>query len=73
MARRSRQYMSLMGSLFSDDGGDAQSSGRFRKRHPLDCGRSRCKLCHSEKIFKRRNPAQIRADEKFAYELKEVG
>jgi len=26
-------------------------AGRFRKRKPLGCGRSRCLLCHFEKIF----------------------
>ena len=26
-------------------------SGRFRKRKPLGCGRSRCRLCHFEKTF----------------------
>jgi hypothetical protein len=26
-------------------------AGRFRKRKPLGCGRSRCRLCHFEKIF----------------------
>jgi hypothetical protein len=25
--------------------------GRFRKRKALGCGRSRCQLCHFEKIF----------------------
>jgi hypothetical protein len=25
--------------------------GRFRKRKALGCGRSRCLLCHFEKIF----------------------
>jgi hypothetical protein len=25
--------------------------GRFRKRHPLDCGRPRCGLCHGEKNY----------------------
>lgn len=26
-------------------------AGRFRKRKALGCGRSRCRLCHFEKIF----------------------
>lgn len=27
--------------------------GRYRKRKPLDCGKTQCKLCHSDKFPKR--------------------
>ena len=25
--------------------------GRYRKKHPLDCGNTRCGICHSNKRF----------------------
>ena len=28
-----------------------ESGGRFRKRHPADCGRSRCHVCHGDKLY----------------------
>lgn len=28
-----------------------QPPGRWRKRHPGDCGRARCGLCHGDKLF----------------------
>jgi len=28
-------------------------AGRFRKRDAFDCGRSRCLLCHGEKLLRR--------------------
>jgi hypothetical protein len=27
--------------------------GKFRKKKPLDCGKTQCKLCHSDKYPKR--------------------
>jgi hypothetical protein len=51
-------------------GNQSVEPGRFRKRHPLDCGRARCGLCHSEKLYGRRSPADKRADERAAYELR---
>lgn len=27
--------------------------GRYRKKHALDCGKSTCKVCHSDKFPKR--------------------
>lgn len=29
--------------------------GFFRKRHPFDCGRSKCGVCHGEKNYGRKN------------------
>ena len=25
--------------------------GRLRDKHPLDCGKAKCQLCHSSKLF----------------------
>lgn len=46
--------------------------GRFRKRHPLDCGRASCKLCHGEKAYGKRSVKVRSADEAFALQLREV-
>lgn len=29
--------------------------GKMRKRHPFDCGKSKCFICHSEKILYKNN------------------
>lgn len=29
----------------------AEEPGRLRKKHPYDCGKTQCQLCHSEKLF----------------------
>ena len=34
--------------------------GRNRKTHPLDCGRTRCRLCHCDKLFNEPKPADER-------------
>lgn len=46
--------------------------GRFRKRHPLDCGRSRCGLCHGEKRFGRTKFADRRLAEAAAQDLRDA-
>jgi hypothetical protein len=45
------------------------SENRFRKRHPFDCGRTRCQVCHSEKVHGRKSVTDRRSDEAFANEL----
>jgi len=45
--------------------------GRYRKRHPLDCGRARCQLCHGEKIHRRASIKERRAAEALKAELAE--
>jgi len=46
--------------------------GRYRKQHPQDCGVTKCKCCHSEKVFGKRTVKERRADEAFASDLHEV-
>lgn len=46
--------------------------GRFRKRKPLDCGRTRCALCHREKIYHRPGRARMRAEDEAAYAIAEA-
>ena len=46
--------------------------GRYRKRHPLDCGHSRCRLCHFDKLMGYRHEQQIRADASFEEQLGEL-
>lgn len=31
-----------------------KASNRLAKKHPLDCGKSRCQLCHSDKVINRK-------------------
>lgn len=66
---RNRQRLSMQQHKLSE--ADCPK-GRFRKRHPLDCGRANCKLCHGEKIFGKRSVKRQRADEAFASDLQDA-
>lgn len=47
-------------------------AGRFKKQNAADCGRPRCGLCgNPRRIRKERTLAELRADERFAQELRE--
>ena len=46
--------------------------GRFRKRRALDCGRSRCFLCHGDKLLDRRRREQCLADLKMQEGMNEL-
>jgi len=48
-------------------------AGRFRKRKALGCGRTRCLLCHGEKIFQAPRPRDILAELRLQEGLAEVG
>jgi hypothetical protein len=50
-----------------------QQKGRFRKRHPLSCGRARCQLCHSYKYPKRETTLdELRSQLTFKEEIEEL-
>lgn len=68
IARRARQWHTLS----SSGSADSAQPGRFRKRKPLDCGRARCGLCHSEKLHHRPSHADKRAAEAAAHDLREA-
>ena len=36
--------------------------GRVRDKHPLDCGKAKCKLCHRDKIFKKKKVSDIKKE-----------
>jgi hypothetical protein len=50
MNRRARFWKATMAGSSTPAPG-FESGARFRKRHPLDCGKPRCQLCHREKVF----------------------
>ncbi len=66
---RNRQRLSMQHHNLS---AEEAPQGRFRKRHPLDCGRAKCKLCSGEKLFGKRSVNRQRADEAFSCQLAEV-
>lgn len=37
---------------------DAKPDGRFRKRKPLDCGKSKCACCHGDSKYPKRKPTR---------------
>ncbi len=43
--RREKQYKGLWGKDCY------RHPGQFRKQHPLDCGNTKCMICHSQKIL----------------------
>ena len=47
------------------------SLGRFRKKHAMDCGKSECFICHSDKLLKIKSKQQEIADLKLKEELNE--
>ena len=52
--------------------GRTNELGQYRKRKPLDCGNTRCGICHSDKFPKRQTTRQeSRSDLKWAEQLKE--
>ncbi|HWG44100.1 MAG TPA: hypothetical protein VN688_15085 [Gemmataceae bacterium] len=46
-----------------------EQPGRFRKQRALDCGRSRCQVCHYDKIHGIKNHQQRVADQRFLEQL----
>lgn len=53
--------------------GRAWPKGRYRKRKPLDCGKTQCLLCHSDKFPKRSaSLAEIKADIDFKEQIDEL-
>lgn len=43
----------------------------MNSRHPLDCGRKRCHICHSDKLFGYTKPRDYRESERFEYMIYE--
>jgi len=68
MRRRKRQHRDLHGPS-----ADGAALGRFRKKHPYDCGRPGCQVCHFEKVHGLPSVSRRRADEAFAAELENLG
>ena len=46
--------------------------GKFRKKHALDCGKSRCFICHSDKILHIKSKKEILADLKTKEQIDEI-
>lgn len=59
MERRAKEWKVLVGDT-------GKERGRFRKRKPLDCGKSRCQCCHGEVKFPKRIPTrhELQAEER---------
>lgn len=45
---------------------------KFRKRHPFDCGKPKCIMCHGEKIFGIQRKCDIVSKNKMDDMLKDV-
>jgi hypothetical protein len=50
MDRRAKEWMTF--------GPGGVERGRFRKKKPFDCGKSRCSVCHVESKFPKRTPTR---------------
>jgi hypothetical protein len=46
-----RRHRNPAFGLFEDGCHGLKGPGTFRKRRPLDCGRTRCALCHWDKVY----------------------
>lgn len=49
-----------------------QQRGRFRKRDAHDCGKTRCFVCHCDKILDYKTRQDLRSRDKFKAGLSEV-
>jgi hypothetical protein len=57
--------------LICYDGVEDKNLGRFRKKHALDCGKSGCLLCHSDKqLYKSRKEQEV--DLKFREQIRDL-
>lgn len=45
--------------------------GRFRKKDAFDCGRTRCHICHSDKLMGYKRWSEIKADLDFREQINE--
>ena len=50
MNRREKLWARLVGK--------AKERGYFRKKKPMDCGKSRCQCCHGDTKFPKRKPTR---------------
>ena len=58
--------------FYKSTGGKNKSVGCFRKRKAMDCGNSRCYLCHYDKIVGIPNRQQMAADIELNEQLNEL-
>lgn len=73
IAKRGKEYRRFLNRTGASCEADKVEPGRFRKRHPLDCGRTQCGLCHSEKRFNRPSHSDRREALRACEELKLAG
>ena len=52
MERRAKEYMTF------GPGPKGNEPGRFRKKKPFDCGKSRCCVCNGELKYPKRKPTR---------------
>jgi len=50
----------------------ANQAGRYRKKHPLDCGNTRCHVCHSDKLMGYEHEQETRSRASFKEQLAEL-
>ena len=54
------------------DLGTKQCDGMMDKKHPLDCGKPGCLVCHRSKLFDEATANSKRLEEKLKIDLEEV-
>jgi hypothetical protein len=47
-------------------------TGRYRKSHPLDCGKPHCMICHSDKILGNKTHRQELVDISMQEQLRDI-
>ena len=70
--RSANQWIQAGGSLEPTENEKAiynRPVGRFRKRHALDCGHTRCFRCHCDKILKDKSKQQQLSDISYREQL----
>jgi len=65
--RKQKRILKYLGHKLSKD-----ELGRFRKRHALDCGKTRCILCHYEKYSGMKRRDEQLSDLEMKEQIKDV-
>lgn len=55
LERRVRFYLGFMD-------GPPRKGYPFRSKHPMDCGKTGCVVCHADKVYREKRAVQERAD-----------
>ena len=69
--KRQQKTWRKVNHYFYEDGSLDGSLGRFRKKHAMDCGKTGCYICHSDKLMEYKTKQQEIADMRMKEQIKD--